>query len=231
MRPHGSPTELEVRRRRAICLVEQEYSLHEVARRIGCDASSVMRWRDACVVGGTDALRAKPIPGRPPRLNAKQKERLVRYLLQGAMAHGYRTELWTTQRIADLIEVKFAVRYHRDHVGRLMHELAWTPQKPERRAIEHNDEAVEQWKRREWPRIKKRREAGCPSRLYRRIRIPPDPERAQDLGAARPNPGVPLSLPARQDIGHLGHLGQPRPQTARPVLPALYREHPPGRSL
>jgi len=162
MRPHGAPAELEARRRRAVRLLEQEYSLHEVARRIGCDASSVMRWRDACAVGGTDALCAKPAPGRPPKLKAKLKERLVRYLLQGAMAHGYRTELWTTQRIADLIETKFGVKYHRDHVGRLMHELAWSHQKPERRAIEHNDEAVEQWKRREWPRIKKKPRGWAP---------------------------------------------------------------------
>ena len=88
MRPHGSPAELEARRRRAVDLLEQEYSLHEVARRIGCHASSVMRWRDACTAGGTDALCAKPVPGRRAKLSAKQKERLVRYLLQGAMAHG-----------------------------------------------------------------------------------------------------------------------------------------------
>ena len=162
MRPHGAPGELEARRRRAIGLLEQGYSLHEVARGIGCNASSVMRWRDACATGGTDALCAKPVPGRPPKLSAKQKKRLVGYLLQGAMAHGYRTELWTTQRIADLIETKFAVRYHRDHIGRLMHELAWTHQKPERRAVEHNDAAVEEWKRREWPRIKKKPRGWAP---------------------------------------------------------------------
>jgi transposase len=63
--------------------------------------------------------------------------------------------LWTTARIAEVIWRGFGVRYHRDHVGRLMHSLHWSPQKPERRALERDDEAVEQWKREDWPRVKK----------------------------------------------------------------------------
>ena len=104
MRPHGSPQSLEERRKRVITYPKQKLSLHEIARRIGCHASSVLRWRDAFQNGGKNALKAKPASGRPPRLTAKQKKRLVRLLTKGAMAHGYRTELWTTQRIADLIE-------------------------------------------------------------------------------------------------------------------------------
>jgi transposase len=136
-------------------LLKENLSLNEVARWVGCNASSVMRWRDALALGGEEALKPKPVPGRPPKLSAKQKDRLVRYLLKGPMAHGYRTDLWTTQRIAELIKAKFGVRYHRDHIGRLMRELGWTHQKPERRAIERDEEAIERWKRRDWPRIKK----------------------------------------------------------------------------
>lgn len=155
MRPKGSPAELERRRRRALVLLGEGLSLHEVARRVGCHASSVMRWRDAAERGGAEALKPKHAPGRPPKLNRKQKKRLERYLLRGPLAHGYRTDLWTTQRIADLIEVKFGVRYHRDHVGRLMHGLGWSSQKPERRALERDEQGIEQWKDREWPRVKK----------------------------------------------------------------------------
>src|SRR4030066_281338 len=104
MRPQGSPKLLEDRRRSVAAFLKQNLSLHEIARRIGCHASSVMRWRNALYSGGQKALKAKPAPGRPPRLTLKQKQQLVRLLIQGAMAHGYRTELWTTQRIADLIE-------------------------------------------------------------------------------------------------------------------------------
>ena len=155
MRPHGSPKTLEARRQRVVALLEQELSLHEIARRLGCHASSVLRWRNAWQAGGLDALKAKPAAGRPPRLTANQKARLVRLLTQGAMAHGYRTALWTTQRIAALIARRLGVRYHRNHVGKLLHQLGWSHQTPERRALERDDGAITAWKRSGWPRVKK----------------------------------------------------------------------------
>ncbi len=155
MRPQGSPQSLEERRRRVVAFLKQKLSLHEIARRIGCHASSVLRWRNALRAGGLKALRAKPAPGRPPRLTAAQKTRLVHLLRAGAMAHGYRTELWTTQRIAELIARHLGVQYHRNHVGKLLHQLGWSPQKPERRAVERDEAAIARWKREEWPRVKK----------------------------------------------------------------------------
>ena len=88
MRPQGSPKFLEERRRRAVAFLKQQLSLHEIARRIGCHASSVLRWRNAMRSGGQDALKAKPTPGRPPRLTPKQKKQVVRLLAKGALAHG-----------------------------------------------------------------------------------------------------------------------------------------------
>lgn len=155
MRPHGSPESLEARRRRVIAFLKQKLSLHEIARRIGCHASSVLRWRNAWRAGGPAALKAKPASGRPPRLTAKQRARLEQLLLAGARAHGYRTELWTTQRIAEVIERRLGVRYHRNHVGKLLHRLGWSPQKPERRALERDEAAIAAWKRSVWPRVKK----------------------------------------------------------------------------
>jgi len=155
MRPRGSPKALEGRRRLVVALLEQNLSLHEIARRIGCHASSVLRWRNAVSLGGADALRAKPAPGRPPKLTEKQKAKLVKLLAQGAMAHGYRTELWTTQRIATVIERRLGVRYHRNHVGKLLHQLGWSHQKPKRRAVERNEADIAEWKSTVWPAVKK----------------------------------------------------------------------------
>src|SRR6266566_1584103 len=73
--------------------------------------------------------------------------------------------LWDTARIAEVIRREFGVHYHRDHVGRLMHRLKWSPQKPETRAVERDEEAIERWKRKDWPRVKKRSAAGRPPSL------------------------------------------------------------------
>lgn len=155
MRPFGTPKQLERRRLKAMELLDQGLSLNEAARRVGANPSSVMRWRDARNKSGEDGLKPKPASGRPPKLTSSQKKRLVKMLLKGAMANGYRTELWTTARIAELINRRFGVTYHRDHVGRLMSSLGWSYQKPEKRALERDEQAIEKWKKKEWPRVKK----------------------------------------------------------------------------
>lgn len=147
MRPRGSPRSLEERRRKVVAFLRQKLSLHEIGRRIGCHASSVLRWRNALGSGGPDALKAKPAPGRPSRLTSQQKVRLVRLLAKGAMAQGYRTELWTTQRIAALIEHRLGIQYHCNHVGKLLHKIGWSHQKPESRAVERDETAIAEWKR------------------------------------------------------------------------------------
>jgi len=156
MRPRGSAEVLEGRRRQALMLLREKWSLHAVARRIGCAASSVKRWRDAWRSGGTRALRVRSSPGRPPKLTRRQQQRLVQLLQRGATAHGYRTELWTTARVAEVIDREFGVGYHRDHVGRLLHQLGWSHQKPERRAVERDERAIARWKQVTWPQVKKR---------------------------------------------------------------------------
>src|SRR5438874_3379225 len=148
----GSADLLEDRRRRALALWDTGLSLNEVGRRIQCAPSSVLRWLRARRRGGPDALRVRFSPGRPLKLGASQRRRLVKVLLKGPQAHGYRTQLWTTARIAEVIGREFGVHYHRDHVGRLMHSLKWSPQKPETRAVERDEEAIERWKRKDWPR-------------------------------------------------------------------------------
>jgi transposase len=155
MRLKGSADVLEHRRRRALALLDEGRSLNEVARLVGSAPSSVMRWRNARRRGGIKALKVRFSPGRPSKLTATQRRKLVRRLVRGAMAYGYQTDLWTTGRIAYLIEREFGVRYHADHVGRLMHDLDWSHQKPQRRALERNTKAIERWKREDWPRVKK----------------------------------------------------------------------------
>ena len=139
----GSADLLEDRRQRALALLKTGLSFNEVGRHIQCAASSVMRWFNAWWRGGAKALKVRSSPGRPVKLKPAQRRRVVRLLLKGPLARGYRTNLWTTARIAELIQQEFGVHRHRDHIGRLMHSLNWSHQKPETRAIERDEKAYE----------------------------------------------------------------------------------------
>ena len=156
MRPLGTPEELERRRNRGIALLEKGYPPVEVAHMLGVDRRSVRRWNAAYRKEGKAGLRKKAVPGRPPKLDTRARERLERILLRGAKKAGFSTDLWTCPRVAELIEERFGVAYHVDHVCRLLHRLGWSPQKPQRRAIERDEEVIEGWVKHQWPRIKKK---------------------------------------------------------------------------
>lgn len=152
MRPRGCPEDLERRRTRAVQLVKEGESPTVVARVLGVTPASVHRWRRMARHRG--GLRAKPVPGRPRRLSDPQVRHLRDLLRQGAVAHGWSNSLWTATRVAVLIERHFGVRYHPEHVRKLLKQrLHWTSQKPQKHARERNDEEVERWIVEEWPRV------------------------------------------------------------------------------
>ena len=151
-----SPSQLERRRRRALELLKRGLTLSAVAERVDCSHSSVIRWREAYQRAGPPALAAKPpSPGRPPKLSPSQKRRLVSRLLRGPLACGYRTDLWTTRRVAETIRQTFQVRYHPNAIWRVLRGLGWSCQKPQRRALQRNEAAIAHWKPYRWPHIKK----------------------------------------------------------------------------
>lgn len=154
-RPKGSAELIEARRRQALRLLDEGFSLNEVGRMLGSAPSSVMRWRDAHNSGGEEALKVRFSPGRPRALTNRQRKKVVKLLLKGALANGFSTELWTTRRVASLIEQHCEVQFHRSHVARLLHEMGFSCQKPERRALERDEEKIEEWKRKRWPQVKK----------------------------------------------------------------------------
>lgn len=154
-RPKGSAELIKARRVQALRLLDEGFSLNEVGRMLETAPSSVMRWRDARNSGGEEALKVRFSPGRPRTLTDRQRKRIVKLLLKGALANGFNTELWTTRRVASLIEEHCQVQFHRSHVARLLHEMGFSCQKPERRALERDEQRIEEWKRKRWPQLKK----------------------------------------------------------------------------
>lgn len=108
--------------------------------------------------GRAGSLASQESAGAKPRLAPRQKERLVRILLRGPRKAGYRNELWTCPRVGEVIQRVFGVKYHPDHVWRILHDqLGWTCQTPEHQVREKDDEAIWRWRKQDWPRIKRGR--------------------------------------------------------------------------
>jgi transposase len=152
MRPKGTAAELERRRRRAVELTAQGESPTVVARILGVRTASVHRWRR--MAQKPHGLDARPLPGPTPRLSDYHLQKLERLLRQGAHKHGWPNQLWTADRVARLIQQRFGVSFHPEHVRKILKQrLGWTSQKPKRKARERNDKEVERWKADELPRI------------------------------------------------------------------------------
>jgi len=156
MRPIGNGKQLERRRQRAIALLEEGRAPVEVARLVGVDRRSVRRWSATYRRHGAGGLAARPVPGRPWKLSARQRKQLEIMLLRGAAASGFESDLWTCPRVAQVIRRRFGIGYHVDHIGRLLRSLGWTPQRPTRRALERDEEGIQRWIKRDWPQLKKK---------------------------------------------------------------------------
>ena len=152
----------EERRMRAWKLKEQGWQQKDIAVALGVSEGAVSQWLKRGRAGGVAALKAHPPTSMTPRLTAEQKMQIPGLLAKGAEAYGFRGDVWTASRVAEVIKRTFGVRYHRDHVGKLMREAGWSRQKPVERASQRNEEALKQWSEERWPTIKKK-----PSRTRR----------------------------------------------------------------
>lgn len=168
MRPHGTQEQLEKRRRQAITLLQKGCACREVAKKLKASLSSVVRWSQAHRKNGPKGLRGQGKWGRPCRLSEQEKDDLQRRLLKGAPTAGHTTDLWTLKRIGRLISTHYDVHYTDVGVWKILrNNLGWSCQKPERRALERDEKAIDQWKKRAWPHIKKRKTTWRPSGVSR----------------------------------------------------------------
>ena len=169
---------------------------------VGVDRRSVRRWKAAFRKRGRAAIAARPACGRPPQLSPSLIRRWERALLRGAQAAGFPTDLWTCPRVAQLIAQRFHIRYHVDHLGRLLHALGWSPQKPARRAVERDEEAIRGWVKQTWPALKKSPPAERLADFPRRMRLSHGAVGSPQLAAPRPDTrGGPAGATSGKGIG------------------------------
>ncbi len=147
---------LEHRRLDAVDLLRQGIHQSEVARRVGAHRQSVSRWAKQLEQGGKRALRKAGRAGRKPRLSSEDLRRIEKCLKRGPQALGFETALWTSWRVAYLIERECGVKYHPSQAWRILRQLGWSCQRPTGRALERDEEKIREWKEKRWPEIKKK---------------------------------------------------------------------------
>jgi transposase len=146
---------LQKRRMRAAQLLQRGWSPAEVAAKLGVTRQSVWRWAATIEEAGAAGLRKAPRAGRPPSLDEPQQRHLMESLQAGALSAGYGTDLWTLKRVARLIEEQTGVRYSESGVWHVLANLGFSCQRPVGRALERDEAAIEHWKRKRWPTLKK----------------------------------------------------------------------------
>jgi transposase len=149
-------TEAQRKRVKAARLLQAGKPAAQVASEVGVARQTVYTWKRVIDESGVDGLRAMVDVGRPGQLSADDFVWLGAALREGAQAHGFGTELWTLKRVGALIKRQFDIKFSDVHVWRLLGGMGFSSQKPERRAIERNDDTVRAWKRKALPALKKK---------------------------------------------------------------------------
>lgn len=145
---------LEKIRKDTVLRIEAGESPEEVAKGLGVNRRTVYRWLEAYHYGGLDALNAKPIPGAPPKVNAKQMKELNDILRNiNPLQLNFDFALWTLAMIRELIGQRFGIKLSEVSVGRLMKRLGFTPQRPLYRAWQQDPVLVDNWQECEYPKI------------------------------------------------------------------------------
>ena len=151
-----STEEQHLIRKLAVQRVFDGESAAEVTRSFGLGGKTIFTWLKIAREKGIEALAPKARTGRNRKLSPIEEQEVKRWIVGGdPRQHGFDFGLWTRQIVACLIIEKFGIEMSKSGVGKLLHRLGLTPQKPLRRAYERDDKAVTEWVEKVYPRVKK----------------------------------------------------------------------------
>ena len=87
-------------------------------------------------------MRHQPAPGATAKLSPEQRAQLLALLAKGAEAFSFRGQVWTTERVAQMIQHQFGVSYHPAHCSRLLRSIKDSQQKPIQKASQRDEAAI-----------------------------------------------------------------------------------------
>lgn len=156
MRPRRDFEALTERRLRAGKMFENGSAQADVVRELGVSRETASQWHATWREHGVEGLRGAQRAGRLPRLTDEQLVKVERALAKGPTHNGFPTELWTLTRVATVIERVTGVGYSTTQTWSILRtRLGWSRQRPARRAIEADQDAIVAWARDRWPVVKK----------------------------------------------------------------------------
>src|SRR5215203_1077411 len=161
MRTPGTAAELERRRLLAVERLRDGYPAQQVADFLGVPLRTVRLWHSRFRRRGKAGLRAKPPPGRPRKLSARQERTVLSWFRQSPRSFGFSTDWWTARRVALVIQRKWSVVFNHRYLNTWLARRDVTPQKPQRVPREADREAIERWRTRDWPRLQNGRDASA----------------------------------------------------------------------
>jgi len=143
--------------------LDDGWSQVQVADFLGVHPVTVARWAARRRRDGDAGLAALPTPGRPRLLSPEQERTVLGWLAEKPTAHGFRTDLWTARRVADLIRRRLGVAFHPDYLRAWLRRRGYSPQKPRRRPKQKDQPAIDRWVKEDWPRVQKKRRRPTPT--------------------------------------------------------------------
>jgi transposase len=157
METTGSASCSEARRRLAVARLNEGWAQKDVAAFLGVSTRAVGKWMAAYRESGEDGLKARPRPGAKPKLSQRQEQAVLTWIARSPRAFGYPDDLWTTRRLAEVVERKYKVRFNSNYLAEWLTRRGYTPQRPEVRAVERDEPAIARWIAEDWPRLQKER--------------------------------------------------------------------------
>src|ERR671914_2668668 len=211
----------EGRRLRAWELSQEGWPQQRIPEALGVSKGAVSQWLSRTRTQGPQALRHCKPPARQPQLAHQQRLQLLELLAQGPSALGFRGDVWTQPRVAEVIRGHFGVKYHPSQVGRILKQYGWSRQKPSRRAQQRDEEAIRRWKEKRWPALQKVQGRRPDHRLRGRNGLLLVAPGGQDLCPQGPDSSAPGTTEPGPSVGNQWHH-RPRlaaHQDPRPALP------------
>lgn len=146
---------LQVMRQQAVKAVREGATVASIAAAFGVSTRTVFSWLAQFAEGGQNALLAKPIPGRPPKISAEE----MRWIAQAVRDNSpqqfkFEFGLWTLSLISELIKRQFGKSLALASVSRVMKLLGFSAQKPLYQAWQQDTQLVHEWETKTYPAIK-----------------------------------------------------------------------------